>query len=183
MTFSIVPPKAAASATLGTLIALQIGVAAYLVRFVAPSPEITAIIGLVVTVGVAGVLAYFLYGSFHSAVTIGARSLELKAPFYGRSIPRDSIDAARARVISMHAGGEVRFRIRTNGLAVPGYRVGWFRLSDKTRALAAVTDSSRVAHVPLKDGSALLVSVAKPDEFIQALAASPQIRKTASMNE
>lgn len=174
MTFSIVPPNTAGAATLGTLIILLVALGVYLIRFSAPSPETTSIIGLVVTVAVAGLLGYFLYGSFHSTVTVGARSLNLKAPIYGRSIPRDSIDAARARVISMHAAGEVRFPVRTNGLAVPGYRVGWFRLSDKTRALAAVTDRSRVAHVPLKDGSALLVSVAKPDEFIQALAAAQQ---------
>ena len=173
MTFSIVPPNAAASAILGTLIVLALALGVYLVRFSTPSPETTSVIGLVVTVAVAGVLGYFLYGSFQSTVTVGARSLDLKAPFYGRSIPRDSIDAARARVVSMHAAGEVRFRLRTNGLAVPGYRVGWFRLSDKTRALAAVTDAARVAHVPLKDGSVLLVSVAKPDEFIQALTAAP----------
>lgn len=173
MTFSIVNPNTAAAATLGTIIVLLVALGVYLIRFSTPAPETTSIIGLVVTVAVAGLLGYFLYGSFNSTVTVGLGSLDLKAPIYGRSISRDSIDAARARIINMHAAGEVRFRVRTNGLAVPGYQVGWFRLSDKTRALAAVTDRSRVARVPLKDGSALLVSVANPDEFIQALTAAP----------
>lgn len=183
MTFPIVPVNTTAAATLGAIVVLLVALAVYLVRYSAPTLETTTVVGCVVVLVVAAGLGYILYGSFHSTVTVDERSLDFDVPLYGRSIPRDSIDLTRARVFNMHESDELRFRVRTNGLAIPGYWIGWFKLTDKTRALVLLTDRSRVVHVPLKDGSALIFSIEAAQEFLQALSAAPASQTLDSLNE
>ncbi|MDD5459930.1 MAG: PH domain-containing protein [Phycisphaerae bacterium] len=55
--------------------------------------------------------------------------------------------------------------IRTNGIGMPGYGEGWFRLKDWRKALLYVTDRRRVVVIPTTD-FLVLISVKNPQEFI-----------------
>jgi hypothetical protein len=55
------------------------------------------------------------------------------------------------------------------GLGLPGYGAGWFRLAGGERALAFVTDRTRLAYVPTTAGYGLLLSVDDPDGLVAAL--------------
>ena len=64
---------------------------------------------------------------------------------------------------------EYQPRWRTFGTGLPGYRAGWFRLRNREKALLYVTDGSRVVYIPTRDNYSVLLSVAEPERFLQAL--------------
>ena len=59
--------------------------------------------------------------------------------------------------------------IRTNGLGLPGYALGHFRLNNGRRARLALTTRSSVAYVPFDRRAALLLSVDQGEKFVAAL--------------
>ena len=59
--------------------------------------------------------------------------------------------------------------IKTNGIVLPGYKAGWFRLTNKQKALVFVTDKSKVVYLSTNEGYSILLSVTKPKEFIDTL--------------
>ena len=64
---------------------------------------------------------------------------------------------------------ELRPRWRTNGVAIPGYQSGWFKLRNGERALLFVRDKRRVVYVPTSEGYSLLVSVDEPERVAAQL--------------
>jgi hypothetical protein len=59
--------------------------------------------------------------------------------------------------------------LRTNGIGLPGYQVGWFRLKNGETALLYVTDESTVTYLPTTEHDVLLLSVENAEAFLQAL--------------
>ena len=179
MTFSIVPIGAAASLILAFIVVFLIGIGAVTIVVIRKRPEIPSPAAWFALVGGSGlpfVLAlgfgYFLFGGHLSNVTLAEGVLQINIPIYGRSVPLDRIDLESPRVIDMTASREVQLTLRTNGLGVPGYLLGWFRVAQDGRALVALTDRSTVAWVRLTDGTALLFSLRDPDAFLDALQAA-----------
>lgn len=179
MTFSIVPIGTVASLVLATIVLFLVVIGAVSTIVVRKLPEIsapTAWIMLIIGGGLPFVLAlgfgYFLFGGHLSNVTLAEGMLQVNVPIYGRSIPLDRVDIASSRVIDMTESREVRLTRRTNGLGVPGYLLGWFRVARNGRALVSLTDRSTVAWVRLTDGTNLLFSLRDPDAFLQALQAA-----------
>ena len=142
-----------------------------LLVFESPEAWMTWILrgSVALTVGVAGVFVYFLWGAFHSTVTIEKGLVRLQVPIYSVTIPLDSIDAEGARLIDLAKNREFKPGIRTNGLGVPGYRLGHFRLANGHRARLALTTRSSIAYVPFDRRTALLLSVEEGERFIAAL--------------
>ncbi|TGQ61265.1 hypothetical protein EN855_033645, partial [Mesorhizobium sp. M1C.F.Ca.ET.212.01.1.1] len=60
-------------------------------------------------------------------------------------------------------------RFKTNGYAMPGFYSGHFRLQGGGKGFALVTDRSRVLVLPVRDGSALLLSLDRPQVLLDAL--------------
>ena len=74
-------------------------------------------------------------------------------------------------MITFGSSPHLRPRLRTNGMSVPGYHVGRFRLRNGSQAFATLTAMDReVVYVPLRDGTAVLLSVEDPKGFAGALA-------------
>lgn len=126
----------------------------------------------VLTLVLSGVLIYFLWGSFRSTVSIDDASLRLRVPIYSATVPLDSVVASRSTILDLATNPELTPAIRTNGLGVPGYQLGHFRLRNGTRARVALTARSGVVYVPTNEGRALLISVNQPEDFIAVLRSS-----------
>lgn len=118
---------------------------------------------------VAAVLAWVGYSSRHSRVEVGPDAIRLVGDLWGRSIPLRSLDLARARVLHLGRGSDYQPRRRTWGTGLGSYNAGWFRLANGDRALIYVTGWRRVAYIPTTEGYALLLSVDRPDAFLQLL--------------
>ncbi len=95
--------------------------------------------------------------------------MNLKVPFYGRFIPVDSLSLEDSRPVDLDKEMDLRLSRRTNGFGLPGCNIGWFNLKNGEKALAAVTDPSRVAFIPTREGYSVIVSVAEPGLLLEAL--------------
>ncbi len=118
---------------------------------------------------VAALLGYAAYSSRHARFIVSNDGIQIRGDIYGRTIPRNELLIAGARTLDLKRDSEYGFSLRTNGIGLPGYQSGWFRLNNGEKALAFVTDPSRVAYVPTTAGYSLLVSVPEPQKFVDAL--------------
>lgn len=101
------------------------------------------------------------------SVVVAESALTLKAPFYGRSIDLERIRFDEARVVNVNSGSDVRPTRRTNGLGVPGLGLGWFKLANGEKALVALSSRDRVVYVPTDEGYSLLLSIERPEAFLE----------------
>jgi hypothetical protein len=118
--------------------------------------QIPAVVGIVA-------IALALVGIVVAAV--GRRSLVLsesaltvRAGFYTRRVSRASLKVGGGVVGSLFDHREYAPRWRTNGIRVPGFQAGWFRLVNGEKALVLLTDPRVVTYLPTTKGYALVVS-------------------------
>lgn len=136
------------------------------------APFITlALIG-VLLVGLVALFAYIAWSTRHVQFEVSEDGLRISGDLYGRRIPAADLIPAEARAINMAADPDYRPRWRTNGVGLPGYISGWFRLANQEKALAFVTDRSRVVRIPTRKGYTVLISVPDPPRFVSALNAA-----------
>src|SRR4051812_8979518 len=113
--------------------------------------------------------AYLAYSSRNVRFEISAEGLRIKGDIYGRTIPARALVADKAKLLDLSKEKEYQLGWRTNGAGLPGYKSGWFRLRNGEKGLVFVTDTSRVVYLPTREGYSVLLSVARPSDFIQAL--------------
>jgi hypothetical protein len=103
------------------------------------------------------------------AIVLDNRELQVRAMFYTKRLAVESIDLDKARVLSLEEHTELRPTLKTNGFSLPGFNAGHFRLRNLVRAFCLVTDRTRVLTLPLRDGSLVLVSPARPADLLARL--------------
>jgi len=101
------------------------------------------------------------------SVAVDDVALKFRAPFYGRSIDLARVRLDEARVVNVDSSSEVRPKVRTNGLGLPGLSVGWCRLANGEKALVALSQRDRVVYVPTDEGYSLLFSLERPEAFLE----------------
>jgi hypothetical protein len=119
----------------------------------------------------AGMLVFFAYlfhGSSRVRFEVSEAGLSVNG-LYGRHIARADLELERAAGLDLTADREHGLAWRTNGVGMPGYQAGWFRLKNGEKALVFVTDKRRVAYIPTRRGYSVLLSVASPSDFLAAL--------------
>lgn len=102
-------------------------------------------------------------------VAFDGKHLRVKATYYSRLAALSDFDLAAARVVDTREHVESRPRLKTNGLALPGYWAGHFRLRDGRRAFCLVTDPSKVLVLPHADGRVWLLSFEHPQAVLDIL--------------
>lgn len=105
------------------------------------------------------------YSSRHVSFTISEQGLKISPALYGRFIPHEQIRTEGVRVINLNIDTEYKPKMRTNGIGLPGYAEGWFKLNNKEKALLFVTDPSSVVYIPTAAGYSVLLSVREAEEF------------------
>ena len=139
---------------------------------IASSPPSTIMIAggiALMTLAIGAVFAWFAFTASGLSVLIENDSLRIKAPIYGRVIPLAKLDVSSLEVIDLNESPNHRPRTRTNGIGLPGYAVGWFRLGTGEKALAAITARDNVLYIRTNDGYSLLLSLVDPEGFTSEL--------------
>ena len=77
--------------------------------------------------------------------------------------------AESARAVDLTQEQKLAPKWRAGGTGYPGYKAGWYRLADDSKALVFITDPHHVVYVPTVDGSSLMMSVADPEQFLAVL--------------
>ena len=124
---------------------------------------------LVLLLSIVAATAWIYTKSTNAAIRIEGRVLTLDAAFYGRSIPLSSIRLGEVRAVHAAEGMPLAPKSRSNGIGLPGFRLGWFRLANGERALLAMNGEGQAVYVPTTDGFALLVTLRRPVRFIEEL--------------
>jgi len=126
---------------------------------------IPAVLVLVALVVATAILLKSVTGARSSTFEVSPDGLQIRGDIYGRLIPTSHLVADSAQRVDISIGA-FRPVARVGGTAVPGYRSGWFRLANGSRALLYVTDPANVVLVPTRDGYSLLLSVAEADRCV-----------------
>ena len=118
--------------------------------------------GTLAAIAVAAVLvATIVWAVRRRSVELSDSTLTIKAGFYSRSINRASLRLESARIASLFDDRALAPRWRTNGIRVPGFQAGWFRLVNGDKALVLLTDPRTVTYVPTIEGFSLLISTSE----------------------
>lgn len=100
-----------------------------------------------------------------------AGGIEVATTFYSRRFAPGDLDLEAARVVSLDERPEFRPMLRTNGVAVPGFRSGWYRLRNGHRALVATAGGQRQLWIPTAAGHDLLLQPGDPQMLLDRLRA------------
>ncbi len=116
-----------------------------------------------------GLLAFTGYSARNAKFEVSDQGLRIRGAIYGRFIPKEEIIEDGVKIINLNTQTEYNPRIRTNGVGLPGYGEGWFKLKNGEKALLFVTDRSKVVYVPTSKDYSVLLSVSNADEFCQSI--------------
>jgi hypothetical protein len=116
---------------------------------------------------VTGVLTWAF---FRRRIAIEQGELVVVSTFYRRRVALGSLDLEQARIVDLAEHARFKPGMKTNGYGMPGFQSGHYRLGGR-KAFCLITDASRVLYLPLRDGSALLLSPEQPRTLLDALQA------------
>jgi hypothetical protein len=123
---------------------------------------------LIVLIG-GGVATYAAFSSRHVKFEVSRDGITIRGDMFGRFVPKDKMLLKSARAVDLSRETKLAPKWRAGGTGYPGYKSGWYRLADDSKALVFITDPSHVVYVPTVDGSCLMMSVANPDQFLAVL--------------
>jgi hypothetical protein len=118
---------------------------------------------------VTGLAVALLFWPRALSVEVTHEAVIVRGSIYGRSVPRSQLRLSEARIVDLASEPALRPRVRTNGTGLPNYKVGWFRLSDRERALCFLTTTDSVLYLPTTENYALLISTADPAGLLNSL--------------
>lgn len=130
------------------------------------------LVGAITLVVLLGILAFFLYsftGVRNARFDIEGENLVIKAPLYGRSIPKASLKLAEAKVATLRETPELQPKLRTNGMSFAGIKLGRFRLKDGSTALMYVSSGGPCLVIPTSENYTLILEATQPSELLAAL--------------
>jgi len=102
---------------------------------------------------------------------LGDGMLEVATSLYTRRLPLSELDLERARVVDLGERPEYRPMLRTNGMSLPGFHSGWYRLRSGGKALVATAGGKRLLWVPTHAGHDLVLQPADPRALLERLRA------------
>lgn len=138
----------------------------------APAGKMPMLILLPIALVLLAMALFMLIAAFSTGrgqVELAAGTIKLKMPMYGRTLPLTALRLDSARVVDLTRETQLGLKWRTNGIGLPRYNVGWFKLRSGEKALAYVTSKESVLYIPTTKGYVLLLSASEPERLLAAL--------------
>jgi hypothetical protein len=126
------------------------------------------IVGLLM-IGLLILFVYFGYASQHTRFVVSSEGIRITGTMYGRMIPQNQIQLPLARPINLNVESDYSPKWKNNGIGLPGYGAGWFKLKNGEKSLLFLTDRTRTVYIPTTSGFSVLISVADPERFVESL--------------
>ena len=120
---------------------------------------------VIIVVGLIVLFFGIFYSMRNTNLSLTDKEVIIKSMFYGRKIPLENILIDEIKSINLTENVEYKISIRTNGIGLPGFRLGWMRLKNGQKALVYLTDVNNVLLLPTKD-FVVLFSMNNIEEFI-----------------
>ena len=124
-----------------------------------PMPSNAKYISLGIILPLMGLFLFTLYQSFTSSLSWDDKQFSINVPLYSQTLPTSAILFSEARAIDLATEPELAPKWRTNGLGLPGYSLGWFKLNNGSKAILSLTDSEQVMLLPTTKGFVMVMSV------------------------
>jgi len=118
-----------------------------------------------------GFFGYIIVSAHTARFDVTEAGLQIRNTVYGKFIPRQSMDLSNIQVVNLKTNTDLQAQWRTNGVGLPGYAAGWFKLKNGEKALVFMTDSEHVLYIPTNLGYAVLLSTPDTDKMRNALMA------------
>ena len=127
-----------------------------------------SVIGIVI-IPLILIMGLVAYSAINTRFEVNGEGLRLKGVIYGRFIHKESIIVENSRILNLNVESEFKPVRRTNGIGLPGYGAGWFKLANGERALLFVTDRINVVYMPTTEGYSVLLSTVNSEEFLESI--------------
>lgn len=133
--------------------------------------DIRSLLPIILLLPMVFLLIYLIFVNKLTIFTVDNKMLSIKRALYGTSIDINSLDIENAQVLDLTQDGNKPLRpiIRTNGIGLPYYQAGWFRLRNGDKALLFTTNNKNVVYIPTSEGFALMLSVDNPDKLLESI--------------
>ena len=102
-------------------------------------------------------------------VEFGDGRITVVAGWWRDTLALDELQLDQARVWSLPEHPEWKPLLRTSGIALPGFRAGWFRTRGFQRVFACLADGERVLWIPTTRKHALLLQAPQPQVLLERL--------------
>lgn len=102
-------------------------------------------------------------------LSIDDDGLDIRTTLYHRHMAWADLDLAAARVIDIDQHPETKPLWKTNGVAVPGFRSGWFRSRRFRKLFVATAGGWRLLWLPTRLGYTLLLQPEHPGTLLERL--------------
>ena len=110
----------------------------------------------------------FVFSMKHTTISIKNNEVIIKTFLYGRKIQIEDILINEIQTINLKQNNEYNVSIRTNGIGLPNFHLGWMKLKNGKKALVYLTNKENVLLMPTKN-FVVLFSMQKTEEFIKKL--------------
>ncbi|MDR2392536.1 MAG: PH domain-containing protein [Treponema sp.] len=97
-----------------------------------------------------------VYFSKKPSVEVGNGFLIIKSLFYGKRIAIEELHINSIQQLNLNNNKDYNIKIRTNGIGLPNYHVGWMQLNNDHKALVYLTDKTNVVLIPTNDYDVLI---------------------------
>ncbi|MCL1143489.1 PH domain-containing protein [Shewanella gaetbuli] len=121
---------------------------------------------------VLGLFTLTLYQSYNSQIHWDEQTIVFDVPLYGQSLSSEDIFLQQAYLADLNQQTELQPKWRSNGIGLPGYSLGWFKLNNGDKALLSVTEQQQVIVIPTNQGYSIMVSVEQPQNALEKLHAA-----------
>jgi hypothetical protein len=111
---------------------------------------------LIIILVLIGSFVGIIYFSKKPSVNIDNGFLTIKSLFYGKNISIGEINIDGIKQLNLNNDKDYNIRIRTNGIGLPNYHVGWMKLNNGNKALVYLTDKNSVVLIPTNDYDILI---------------------------
>ncbi len=96
-------------------------------------------------------------------------SLIIKGLFSAKTFALSDLQKDAIRVVNLKTADELQPVYRMNGVGLPGFQSGWYRLKNNHKALLFLSDHAQVVYIPTVKDFVLLLSVDDPSAMVKAL--------------
>lgn len=118
---------------------------------------------------VIGILAFVVWSTGKTRFEISEEGLRVRGDMWGRLLQWNELDVTNARIVNFTAEPGLKPKWRTIGTCLPGYSAGWFRLYNKSKALAFLSDKTEAVFIPTRKDFSVLLSSENNPALLQAI--------------
>jgi len=100
---------------------------------------------------------------------LDAGALEVVTTFHRNRVALADLDLAAARVVAIDEHPQLMPMLKSNGMALPGFRSGWFRTRGFKKVFVATAGGKRLLWLPTRRGYGLLLQPRQPQALLDRL--------------